>query len=346
MDHDRTNDRPAPAPPGTAGAPPVPGRRTLNDRPPTEPSARQPRGVTIMRGRQTTTLPPTAAAAPTDRERAGEEYTSLMNELIAEFYLLDGRMAGAFIPYKQAYVAHVGALRAHAAQIALQRELLINVLFVGLGGMAGAWIQTLVRGASSALLATMVSTGAGDMVKYGTRQAGGEGRRLPDAVVPTGDEPDEWMAAATRDVRAVQGVVVLQLNAARAAAIERGLDPAQLAAIRAQLDVFRGLAMPRQRTEYSLDLWRPWLQQALTQVQRRIDLGMWRHNHRDIMQAIRDQCGDVPGLNLLVDEICSNAATGPGAYDGPGGRAIGRTMHGCEDTGFTGPGTTPAPTPR
>jgi hypothetical protein len=308
--------------------------------------ARQAQGVTVLRGgQQSTTLPPTAAAAPTDRERAGEAYLSLLTELIAEFILLDGRLAGAFLPYKWAYELHVGALRAHAARVALQRELMMNVLFVGLGGMAGAWIQTVVRGVSSALLATMAATGAADIVKYGTRQAGGEGRRLPDPIAPSGDDPHEWLASARQDISVVQATVLLQVNAARAAALERGIDPAQLAAMRAQLDVFRGLARPRPQTDYALDLWRPWLQQALSQVQRRIDLGLWRLNHRDLMQAIRDQCGDVPGLTLLVEEICSNAATGPGAYEGAG-HPVGRTMYGCEGSGFTGPGTDPAPARR
>lgn len=333
-EHDEASDlsrtRTQPPPSGViAPAPaPVPGRQTRV--PAHAPPAQvvRPRGAGGARlvepTQPTVTVRPAGTPDPMRRTEVLRRLTQMLARIGRIFEAFEGRLGHAEQPYTAAYEAHVGALHAHTDAIRLRQQILLSILQVGLGGMAGGAVQQLIRGASQSILRIAVATGGGDLVKYGAR--------LPDFTwapdeTPAGPTPHAWFMAFTTWVHDTKAALLRVIeDLFDDIDTEHAID-GPIGAMDGELARIEQMHPATDTQVYACQLWRRWMTEQLSHVQSREQLLGFSMRYQDVRAAIHAQCGD-QAESIVRGLMCEHATTGAANRDALG-RRIDDPPQGC-----------------
>jgi len=304
---------------------PTPGRQTLV---PAQTQVVRPRpagGSRLVEVPQpTVTVQQPAAPDPMRRTEVLRRLMQMLARIGRIFEEFETRLGHAEQPYTDAYNDHTGALQAHTDAIRLRQQVLLTILQVGLGGMAGGAMQQLIRGASQSILRIAVATGGGDLVKFGAR--------LPDFTwaqdeTPAGPTPHAWFRAFTTWVHATKGALLRVVeDLLDDIDTERAID-GPIGAMDGELARIAQIHPATDKQVYACQLWRRWMTEQLTHVQSREQLFGFSIQYQDVRAAIYAQCGD-QAESIVRGLMCEHATTGAANRDALG-RRIDDPPHGC-----------------
>lgn len=329
-DRDRARSQPPPSGVIAPAPAPVPGRQTRVPQPQSQPQPQvvRPRGAGGSRlvepPQPTVTVASPAAPDPMRRTEVLRRLGQMTTRILRTFDDFERLLHEADQPYTAAYEAHTGALQAHADAIRLRQQILLTILQVGIGGMAGGAVQQIIRGASQSVLRIAVATGGGDLVKYGGRLP--DFTSVPDEAA-AGPTPHVWFNAFKIWVHATRSALLRVIeDLYDDIDTEHAID-GPYGTLDGELRRIDQMHPTTDQQFYAGELWRRWMQQQLAQQTSREQLGGFLIRYQDVIAAIHAQC-PAQAESIVRGLACEHATTGPGNRDALG-RRIDQAPYGC-----------------
>jgi hypothetical protein len=304
------------------------------------------RQVEVLRGG----APPQVAGAPatpsveqrlTESERRQAEterrlaanfrLDQIRTQIDAAYRGLESRLNAGFAPYRVAHQQYTAALQQYEQQRAAMAQLLLNILCVGLAGMAGGALQQVLKSSTSSLLRIAVATAGGDLAKYMVPRPDGAPAGPPEGDV----DPQLWLTSMISNVQGDHASLLAAIGRLTGEVASGLVPPAgiedPIASITSELGRLTSIAQVRPREYYSIELWRAWLDRHESTFRTRADLVRFLTVYRPLLRAIFEQCGEA-GQAMVRQKMCTSASTGGGSIDMMTGRPTTTPLYGCGPT--------------